>query len=365
MLLLSSILVMTTLPALAAFYFVDRTLQTSLNLGFNERVTRALDIASASLKRLKRLDPPNESQYRTQFEAVEELRPIYQQPQWVRERMLGPLRSYFALGLAASVLLAVLVGAFLSRLISRSYHATLEELIAQRERVRDLEQMASWQELARILAHEIKNPLTPIEVLVTSLPQSYERQPPEQFAALLERTRAIIADELAHLKRTMNRFSDFARLPAAQLIEGSVPEVIERQLPVIGASFGEVAVQLRANAERSRLRARVDASLLRQVLVNIIGNGVEANPRRRIAFAIDVSASAESVQITIANDGEPVLPAIAAHLFDPYVSGTAGPDNMGLGLTIVKKIVLEHGGTIRYAERNGGPCFTISLPRVH
>jgi len=66
----------------------------------------------------------------------------------------------------------------------------------------------------------------------------------------------------------------------------------------------------------------------------------------------------------LADDGTPVAPAIAPRLFDPYVSGSSGKDNMGLGLAIVKKIIVEHGGDIGYAEREGRPCFTITLPRV-
>jgi nitrogen-specific signal transduction histidine kinase len=98
--------------------------------------------------------------------------------------------------------------------------------------------------------------------------------------------------------------------------------------------------------------------------MNIIGNGVEANPGREVTFTITVSATRSSVHVDISNDGEAVPAKIAPRIFDPYVSGRGGGDNMGLGLAIVKKIVMEHNGEIAYAEVDGHPRFSICLPRV-
>ncbi len=117
--------------------------------------------------------------------------------------------------------MAVGVAMLLHRRISRTYKVTFHELMAQRDRVSYLEQMASWQELARILAHEIKNPLTPIEVLVTSLSRAYQSKSAEAFREQLSQAQLMIGEELDHLKRTVSRFSEFARLPAAQLVEES------------------------------------------------------------------------------------------------------------------------------------------------
>jgi len=108
----------------------------------------------------------------------------------------------------------------------------------------------------------------------------------------------------------------------------------------------------------------MDAELFRPVLMNIIGNGVEANPGRDVAFTIEVTATKSSIHVNISNDGAAVPTEIAAHIFDPYISSHGGRDNMGLGLAIVKKIVVEHAGDITYAKIAGHPRFCISLPRV-
>lgn len=363
-LLLSTILITTVLPLLAACYFLDRAVQTSLNLGFNPQIPRLLELDSQHLKTLKKLDPERESAYRMQFEQVENLRHIYSEPEWLKQNILGSLRIYALIGLAAAASLSVLVAILLSRRITHSYRLTFAELIAQRERVRYLQQMSSWQELARILAHEIKNPLTPIEVLITSLSRAYSAKAPEEFAQQLHQTRTMVAEELAHLKLTVSRFSDFAKLPSAQLANVNPAQVIEQHLPALAATFVTADIRLDVSHCPTGLHAKLDSSLFRQVLMNIIGNGVEANPDRNVAFSITLTTTELSIIVAIANDGRPVPAGIAAGMFDPYISSHSCRENMGLGLAIVKRIVMEHGGEISYVEQAGCPRFIISLPRV-
>ena len=364
MLLFMTILVMTALPLAAAFYLLDHALETSLDLGFNPSVVQVLNAGSQNLKALKRLDPGDQNRYREQFEAVERLKRVYSNPEPVKAGILDSLRIYFGLGLAAAVLLSVLVAALLSRRIARSYETTFEELIHHKEKVRYLEEMASWQELARMLAHEIKNPLTPIEVLVTSLSKAYLSKGEPEFREQLSQTQAMIAEELSHLKHTVNKFSEFARLPSVQLVEEDLPGAIARLLETLRPGFDTADIHLATPPASTPLRARIDVTLFRQVLTNVIRNGIEANPGQRVQFTILVVSAGHSLSVSISNDGRPVPVAIAGRIFDPYVSGKNGKDNMGLGLAIVKKIVIEHGGEIAYAEESGRPVFTILLPPI-
>jgi nitrogen-specific signal transduction histidine kinase len=100
------------------------------------------------------------------------------------------------------------------------------------------------------------------------------------------------------------------------------------------------------------------------VLTNIVRNGVEANPHRDVCFRVRVAASERRMELSLSNDGAPVPDELVPRLFDPYVSGTRGKDNMGLGLAIVRKVVIDHGGDIRYQTRHGQPEFLITLPGV-
>jgi signal transduction histidine kinase len=363
-LLLCTILVTTGLPLLAAFYFLGDALERSLNLGFNPQIVRTLDAAAQNLKLLKSLDPSREGVYRQQFDQVETLRHVYSQPEILKRTLRDSLRTYFGVGLVAAVAIAVVVALLLGRRIHTSYRLTFEELTSQRDRVRYLEQMASWQELARILAHEIKNPLTPIEVLVTSLSRAHEEKSATAFREQLVQAQTMIGEEISHLKRTVSHFSEFARLPQPQLAVRNPADVIREHLPAVSATFDAADVRLHDAECPAGLRANLDSSLFRQVLTNIVANGVEANRERRVVFDVSVACTSNAVRITIANDGVPVPDEIAAHLFEPYISGKSGKDNVGLGLTIVKKIVVEHGGEIGYVQKDGHPVFVLSLPRV-
>jgi signal transduction histidine kinase len=361
LLLLLTILVGTTLPLVAAFYFMDRTLQTSLNLAFNAQVVQALDSESQNLRRLRDLDPENRDAYRGQFDRVEELRQVYSNPDLVKSNVLGSLKTYFAIGVAGAVLLAAVLAALLSRSIARSYGAAFQELMTRRERADYLEEMASWQELARMLAHEIRNPLTPIEVLVTSLKQAHQSQSPEQFAAQLEQTEAMVGEELRHLQDTVVKFSEFAKLPRIQLAEENLALLLSQHLQTIARASPAMRYRIEGP---EHMRALVDATLFRQVLANIVRNGIEANPGREVSFAISLRESGETIVLDISNDGIPVSPDIAGRIFDPYVSSHGTAHNMGLGLAVSRKILIEHGGDIRYEGRDGGPAFVISLPVI-
>jgi signal transduction histidine kinase len=362
LLLFSAIFIVAAVPIAAAFYLVDDALQRSLNLGFNTQVLRSLDVESRNLKTLKRLDPVNEPEYRAEFDEAQNLSKIYAQPQLVKRSILGSLKIYVGLGLLTAAFAAVGVATLLGRQISHSYKVAIGELLAHRERVRYLDQMTSWQEMAKALAHEIKNPLTPIEVLVTSLTKSYASKAPQEFAAQLGQVQTMVEEEIGQLKRTVNRYSEFATLRPAELVETDPVQVIKQHLPAVEARFVSARIAVTC-AGAANLRARMDASLFRPVLMNIIGNGIEANPGRPVTFMIDVSATKSWIRMDISNDGEVVPVEIAPRIFDPYVSGRKGGDNMGLGLAIVKKIIMEHEGEIAYTELDGHPHFNISLPR--
>jgi len=359
LLLTVAITVMAAAPLFTAFYLLEDALRTSLNLGFNPQVVRALDRNADDLRTLNRLDPANSDRYRAQFDEVQELKQVYSEPEFVKQRILGSMKLYFGLGLGVAVLLSVVLASLLSRQIARSHARNVAELTRQRDRVRYLEEMSSWQELAKMLAHEIKNPLTPIEVLVTSLSKAYLAKDQKEFLAHLEQTQVMIGEELQHLKATVSRFSEFARLPQVQLESTDLAELLGRQIRSLpGAENADI--DLRAPDEP--VVTRVDATLFRQVLTNLVRNGIEANAGRRVRFTCTLERLPASIELRVVNDGVPVDATIAPRMFDPYISTKTGKDNMGLGLAIVKKIVLEHGGEIRYEERDRHPAFIITLP---
>lgn len=363
LLLFLTVLVVSVLPMMAALYFLDRSLQTSLNLGFNPHITRVLEDSSHNLLTLRKLDAERHAEYREQFERIEQLRHVYEHPALVRRGVLESLRIYFALGLVAALAFSVLVAALLSRRIARAYTQTFDELLQQREKVRYLQEISAWQELAKMLAHEIKNPLTPIEVLVSSLRKAHAQLSHEEFSARLGQTQAMIGEELQHLKRTVDHFSDFARLPEAKLERVDLSATLAAQLQAVGSMFPGARISYGPESAGS-VQADIDPTLFRQVLTNLVRNGVEANAGREVRFLVRLIRTDQGIEVRVLNDGAPVPADLVPRLFDPYMSGTRGKDNMGLGLAIVRKIVIDHGGDIRYRPQQGSPAFVIGLPGV-
>ena len=302
--------------------------------------------AARNLKTLKRLDPGEQEQYRRQFEAVERLQRVYSDPGTLKAEVLDSLRIYFGLGLVAAVLLSMLLAMLLSRRIARLYEKTFDELIRHRQKVRYLEEMASWQDLARMLAHEIKNPLTPIEVLVTSLSKAYSSQSEADFRRLLDQAQTMIIEELGYLKNTVNKFGEFARLPSAHLVEEdfSSRRGEDRQGGRGVLRRRGVAGQRAAVAARGAGTARCGA---------VQAGRDEHRAQRRGGQPGTTGVFRDRARRQRGFDG-PVdrerrgagAPDLTARMFDPYVSGKSNKENMGLGLAIVKKIVIEHGGEI-------------------
>jgi nitrogen fixation/metabolism regulation signal transduction histidine kinase len=197
---------------------------------------------------------------------------------------------------------------------------------------------------------------------VSSLSRAYLQKGEREFREQLAKTESMVSEELAHLKNTVNRFGEFARLPQVVATEQNVAEVLSQQLQTLSSTIEGADLDFRSQSTDAR--ARIDSTLLRQVLTNIIRNGIEANPERRVRFDIELKTDANQIHLILTNDGAPIPTDFAPRIFDPYVSSKSGKNNMGLGLAIVKKIVIEHGGDIVYMEATGQPAFVISLPRV-
>lgn len=367
-LLSGAIFVMAVLPLTAAFYFLDGVLQTSLDLGFNSRVASALNAASENLKNLKQLDPLSAAHYRLQFEEIEELKTVYGSAELMKRSIRASLTIYFALGVMTVMMLSILMASALNRKIARLYDTTLGELTKHRDKMRYLQEMASWQELAKMLAHEIKNPLTPIEVSVGALHKLFGKASEDEFAEQLDQTVTIVTEEISHLKAIVGKFGEFARLPRVNLTETNLAKQLAQHLEMIETTLEfsriEVSQKIRAAAHTNEFCAKLDATLFRQVLMNIVRNGIEANPGRVVQFTVQLSEELKYLLVTIANDGVPVEEQIVVDMFEPYVSSKQGKDNMGLGLAVVRMIVLQHGGDIAYRVQQGWPAFVISLPKI-
>ena len=207
--------------------------------------------------------------------------------------------------------------------------------------------LAAWAEMARIIAHEIKNPLTPIRLSVEHLREVWRRHPPD-FEKVLDECVANVLQQTDELRRTAAEFSDYARLPLPEVTSVDLARLLE---DAANAYVGAPGVRILVQAEPG-LKAEGDSRLLGRVFSNLIGNSVEALGARGGVINVTARAQDGRVVVSVEDDGPGVDPALASRLFDPYFSSKSG--GTGLGLAIVKKIVEEHGGTIAAANRLAG-----------
>lgn len=221
---------------------------------------------------------------------------------------------------------------------------------------------AAWGEVARRLAHEIKNPLTPIRLSAERLRRKYLDEMKPEDAEVLDRATHTIVQQVEVMKEMVKAFSDYARTPQLQLRSLDLNMLVREVLDLYGGAAPGVRFDTHLDPDLPRITA--DSGRLRQLLHNVIKNSIEAAPGRchiTLHTACVEEAGARLVELRVQDDG-PGLPAeIIGRFFEPYV--TTKPRGTGLGLAIVKKIVEEHGGVV-WAENasQGGTTVVIRFP---
>ena len=228
---------------------------------------------------------------------------------------------------------------------------------------------AAWGEVAQRIAHEIKNPLTPIALSAERIFLSLERQ--QQFrkgapglSHVIRESCTLIRQEVENLKRLVDEFSQFSRFPKARPVPANLNEIIEGTISAYDGRLNGIAIQTSLAPDLPAVQ--VDVSQFRRVLVNLIDNAAEAMENssiRKLAIATRADLRGEIVEVTIADSGPGVSPEDKEKLFLPYFS--TKERGTGLGLAIVSRIVAEHAGIIRVEENQpAGARFIIELPVV-
>jgi signal transduction histidine kinase len=232
-----------------------------------------------------------------------------------------------------------------------------DDLRRYRSRLVTSERQAAWGQMARQVAHEVKNPLTPIAISVADLKRSFELQRAD-FPAVLDQATRTVAAEIESLKRMLQEFSDFGRMSPPHLARFRVRELFADLESLYAHEI--TAHRLAIQPPAADLEGRADAAQLRQALVNLIKNGLEAiGPSGLVQLAAHGDGGA--LEITVADDGAALTDEQRSRLFVPGFSTKA--EGAGLGLTIVERIVSDHGGTVRAEpSTTGGTLFRLRIP---
>jgi PAS domain S-box-containing protein len=239
------------------------------------------------------------------------------------------------------------------------YAIVFDDITALLQAQRD----AAWGEVARRLAHEIKNPLTPIQLSAERLRRKYLK-PDGGEAELLDRATHTIIQQVEAMKQMVNAFSEYARTPRMEISRFDVNALIRELCDLYAHQEKPLAIKLALSSELQPIEA--DAGRLRQVLHNLLRNALEAmehqdEARVEISTRRVAASDADFVEIKVADNGPGFLRDIVHQAFEPYV--TSKPKGTGLGLAIVKKLVEEHGGQINARNREqGGAEISILIP---
>lgn len=278
--------------------------------------------------------------------------------------------------------------------LGRAFNHMLEELDRSRARIEFLQRMGEWQKMARRLAHEIKNPLTPIQLAVEECHLRY-RGDDAEFKRILETTLEVVFEEVSSLRRLVSEFASFARLPQAELCGDDLGDFLREQRAHLyayemnasgesgrgdDALFRDISIQF--DIPEGSMPVRLDREMMHRVLTNLMSNAAQAirspisdskeipaqkasgHKARKSKGLIQISSNLEGGDyvINIDDNGGGIPETLRDSLFEPYV--TTKPEGTGLGLSIVKKIIVDHGGSIEAKDSPlGGARFHIRIPR--
>ncbi|MGA2183838.1 MAG: ATP-binding protein, partial [Bryobacteraceae bacterium] len=246
--------------------------------------------------------------------------------------------------------------------LAEAFNRMTEQLIEQRERAIQAERVAAWRELARRLAHELKNPLFPLQITIENLQRARD-QHPDQFDEVFHESTATLLAELQNLKIIVGQFSDFAKMPRPEFETVDANAIVRDVVKLFDAQFradGRPAIEPVLELTDADVHIPADALQLSRALRNLVLNAMDAMPDGG-TLRVRTARHAGMVRIEVSDSGQGLTEEECARLFTPYY--TTKRHGTGLGLAIVQSVVSDHHGRISVsAEPGRGATFTIDLP---
>jgi two-component system, NtrC family, nitrogen regulation sensor histidine kinase NtrY len=239
--------------------------------------------------------------------------------------------------------------------LAETFNHMTRQLIEQRDRAIQAERVAAWRELARRLAHELKNPLFPLQITVENLQRARERA---EFDEVFRESTHTLLVELANLNTIIGRFSDFAKMPPPRFEIADVNEIVRGVLKLYDARRRNIEPV--TELADGKLDAPVDPDQIRRALGNLVLNAMDAMPSGG-TLRISTARENGAVRVSVSDSGKGLTEEECARLFTPYY--TTKQHGTGLGLAIVQSVVSDHRGKISVVSEPGrGATFVIDLP---
>ena len=247
--------------------------------------------------------------------------------------------------------------------VAVAFNHMTQTLTAQKERLVQTERVAAWRELARRLAHELRNPLFPMQITVENLQKSRQLDA-KQFLEVFNESTATLRAELANLNTIVGRFSDFSKMPAPEFVRVNVNEALRNAIRLFEPQFnavGKPAVTPELFLTEPLPDIDADPDLLHRAFQNLVLNALDAMPAGG-TLTLRTLENSGHIRIEVADTGKGLTPEECSRLFTPYY--TTKLQGTGLGLAIVQSVVSDHHGTISVSSDEGrGTTFRIDLPQ--
>ncbi len=247
--------------------------------------------------------------------------------------------------------------------LAQAFNRMTGELLEQRDRLVQTERVAAWRELARRLAHELKNPLFPLQLTVENLVRA-RQQSPEQFEEVFRESSSTLLAEIANLKNIVSRFSEFAKMPQPRLQRVNLNEALQSVARLFQAQLqlpDHPPISLHLDLAQPMEDIAADPELLHRAFSNLALNAMDAMPQGG-TLTLRTRQDGERAIVEIADTGAGLTPEECERLFTPYYTSKA--HGTGLGLAIVQSVISDHGGKISVQSQPGsGTTFAIELPR--
>lgn len=244
--------------------------------------------------------------------------------------------------------------------LAQAFNQMTQELVGQRERLVQSERVAAWRELARRLAHELKNPLFPLQITVENLLRARESSP-EQFEEVFRESTSTLLAEIANLKTIISRFSDFSKMPAPQVQAVDFNDLVLSVVQLFQGQLMREPARITSDLQLGKVPlVSGDPVLLRRVIENLVLNAVDAMPKGgRLIFRTGMAD--KYVFFELSDSGMGLTPEECERLFTPYY--TSKQHGTGLGLAIVQSVISDHHGRITVSsKKDAGTTFHVELP---
>ena len=246
--------------------------------------------------------------------------------------------------------------------LADSFNRMTTELLGQKERLMQAERVSAWRELARRLAHELKNPLFPLQLTMENLVRA-RRQSPEQFEEVFRESSRTLLAEIANLKGIIARFGEFSKMPQPQLQPVQLNEVVRGVCQLFQAQLeapGRAKIKCELELDAHLKPIAVDAELLHRAISNLVLNAMDAMPQGGTLTLRTRSEDGRAL-IEVTDTGSGMTADERERIFTPYYTSKVG--GTGLGLAIVQSVVSDHGGRVLVQSEEGrGTTFAIELP---